>query len=43
LGALPPLAALGFGILGMWLLIVMPSRRERIAEVLPSDPKTTQP
>jgi sodium transport system permease protein len=26
---LPPLAALGMGILGLWLLIVMPSRRER--------------
>jgi len=29
LAELPPLAALGFGILGIWLLIVMPSRRER--------------
>ncbi len=29
LGALPPLAALGFGILGMWLLVVMPTRAER--------------
>lgn len=28
---LPPLAALGIGILGLWLLIVMPSRRERLA------------
>lgn len=28
---LPPLAALGIGILGLWLLIVMPSRRERVA------------
>jgi sodium transport system permease protein len=30
LGDVPPLAALGFGILGIWLLIVMPSRRERL-------------
>ena len=29
---LPPLAALGIGILGLWLLIIMPSRRERAAE-----------
>ena len=29
LSALPPLAGLGIGILGLWLLIVMPSRRER--------------
>lgn len=28
---LPPLAALGIGILGLWLLIVMPSQRERAA------------
>ena len=27
--ALPPLAALGFGILGLWFLVVMPSRGER--------------
>ena len=26
---LPPLAALGVGILGLWVLIVMPSRKER--------------
>ncbi|MBA3700498.1 MAG: CPBP family intramembrane metalloprotease [Planctomycetes bacterium] len=28
---LPPLAALGIGILGVWLLLIMPSRRERSA------------
>jgi membrane protease YdiL (CAAX protease family) len=29
LGRLPPLAALGFGILGVWFLLVMPERRAR--------------
>ena len=43
LSTLPPLAALGFGILGMWLLIVMPSRRERIGDAPTAGPLTTQP
>ena len=38
LGMLPPLAALGFGILGMWLLIMMPSPQERNRGALLASP-----